>query len=321
MPEAVEQLLRSLKTSDRVRASAWDAVYEAPDDASAQKLLQQLPLGDDVKAQLWDARAALAPSVAPARQISPGAAERGNAPVVPPQPSAGRGTQFSQDLAIDRTKDIGQGVGSAIPFAGIEMPDSGAGVAGRVAGEAALWALPVSKLVKPAGKVVEAAAKVIPTRAKAGAKFQQVMGAVGDKPVDLAQAGNSALRIQELAERGGAMPKAVRDLLRRATDPSKADMTYKETRDFYSNISRLSADEMKRLAPPVKRELGALREALNEALAKTAASGGQERVYRAAMREYRIASRTRELAEQLAKWGAGVAGVGAAYKVGQAVLD
>lgn len=168
--------------------------------------------------------------------------------------------------------------------------------------------------VKGAANVVGAGARAIPTRARAGQKFQQVMAQVGDKPVDIAKPGDAALRISELAERGGSMPKAVRDFLRRATDPEKAEPTYREMRDFYSNISRLSADEAGRLTPVVRKQLGELRSALNEALAKTAASGGHEKVYRAAMREYAVASRLRELSEAAVKYGAGVAGVGAAYK-------
>lgn len=161
----------------------------------------------------------------------------------------------------------------------------------------------------------------IPTRASAGRKFQEVMGAVGERPVDVAQAGDVALRIGELAERGGSMPKVVRDLMRRATDPKKGEITYQEMRDFYSNVSRLSADEMKRLAPVVRQQLGALREAMNETLARTAASGGKEAVYRAAMREYAMASRLREYATTVAKWTAGALGATTAYKVGKELLD
>jgi len=187
---------------------------------------------------------------------------------------------------------------------------TGMGAAGQDAVEN-----PKTTLATAAVPALARGAASIPTRAKAGVKFQQVMGAVGDKPVDIARAGDSALRISQLAERGGSMPKAVRDLLRRATDPGKGDISYKELRDFYSNISRLSADESKRLTPVVRKELNTLRAAMDEALAKTAASGGQEEVYRAAMREYALASRIREFAEKATKYGAGIAGAGAAYNM------
>lgn len=172
--------------------------------------------------------------------------------------------------------------------------------------------------VLAAGAAAKAAqlAKSIPTRARAGAKFEQVMSAVGDKPVDVGGGvGQSVLRVSELAERGGSMPKAVRDLLKRATDPTKPEPTYREMRDFYSNISALSSKEAQRLSPIVRRELGNMRVALDAALAKTAASGGQEAAYRAAMREYAVASRMREFTKAAAKYGAGVLGAGAAYRM------
>lgn len=53
--DPVAEFLRSLNTSDRVRAAAWDAVYAA-DDADSQRRLQQLPFSDDMRAQLWDLR-------------------------------------------------------------------------------------------------------------------------------------------------------------------------------------------------------------------------------------------------------------------------
>jgi hypothetical protein len=173
----------------------------------------------------------------------------------------------------------------------------------------------------PPGAVPAAVRAVVPTRAGANLKFQEVMGAVANRPVETAQAGNVALRVAELAERGGTMPKVVRDLLRRATDPTKGDITYREMRDFYSNVSRLSADEMKRLPPVIKSQIGELRAALHEALARTAASGGKEGVYRAAMKEYAMASRVREVSAKLLKYGAGLVGAGTAYKIGKDILD
>lgn len=55
-PKQTEAYLRTLHTSDRARAAAFDAVHNL-DDGAAQQLLQQLPFSDDVKAELWDIRA------------------------------------------------------------------------------------------------------------------------------------------------------------------------------------------------------------------------------------------------------------------------
>lgn len=56
MPRAVEDYLRSLNTSDRARAAAWDAVYLATDDADFERRVKQLPFSDEVRADLWDLR-------------------------------------------------------------------------------------------------------------------------------------------------------------------------------------------------------------------------------------------------------------------------
>lgn len=156
---------------------------------------------------------------------------------------------------------------------------------------------------------------MIPTRAKAGQAFQQVAAKVGSNPVDVSRVGDVALRINQLAERGGRRPKVVFDFLKRATDPAKAEPTFNEMRDFYSNISRLSVEETRSLPPVIRRELTNMRVALDKALTATAAAGGQGEVYKAAMRKYAIASRMRELSEKAAKYGATAIGAGAAYKL------
>lgn len=163
--------------------------------------------------------------------------------------------------------------------------------------------------------VIRGAQKMIPSATRAGRNFQEVMAKTKDVPVDISGPGNQALRLQELAERGGSMPKVARDFIKRVTDPEKSDLTYKEARDFYSNLSRLSADEFKRLTPAMKREIGAMRVALNKSLEGATARTDSLPQYQRAMREYARASHLREVATKAAKWGAGIAGGGAAYRL------
>ena len=154
-------------------------------------------------------------------------------------------------------------------------------------------------------------AKAFPTAAKAGAKFEGVMKAAHARPVDISKAGDVALRIQELADRGSSMPMVVRKFLKRVTDPAQGDLTYKEGRDFYHNISRLSADEAQRLTPVVRREVTALRVALNQALERTASGVGKGKDYTDAMTQYRRAARVREFGEAAADAGKKAAITGA----------
>lgn len=182
----------------------------------------------------------------------------------------------------------------------------------------------VAEAAIPVTKGTQAVKAALPSTAKAGAKFETVMRHAHSMPVDVNQAGDVALRIQELAERGSSMPMVVRKFLKRITDPAQGDLTYKEARDFASNISRLSADEYQRLTPVVKREVGNLREALNAAIQRTADAAGKGHDYRSAMQEYRRAAQLESGVEAAKKYGvrtaitgaAGAAGFGLAKKAG-----
>lgn len=144
-----------------------------------------------------------------------------------------------------------------------------------------------------------AAKNAIPSAARAGAKFQEVMGAAKNVPIDISAPGDTALRIMQLSERGGTMPKVVRDILKRMTDPNKPPMAYEEARDFASNISRLSANEYSRLPPAMMREVHNLRVTLNHAVEKAAGSAGKGPQYKAAMKEYAKAARGREMIDDV----------------------
>ena len=198
------------------------------------------------------------------------------------------------DMAGAISPTLGPAARAARPYL---EPTSDQQRAGRTVEQVAEVAVPVG------GALIGGARAVLPSAARAGSKFQSVMRSAEHVPVDIAKSGDVALRIQQLAERGGSMPKVVRDFLKRATDPAKGDLTYGEARDFLSNISRLSADEFKRLTSVVRREVGGLREALNEAVHRAASQVGKGDEYLAAMREYRRAARGREMKDTAVKYG------------------
>lgn len=174
---------------------------------------------------------------------------------------------------------------------------------------------PVGTAISAAGGALVPGAETIPRSARAARKFDDVMGAAKDVPIDVEGPGKAALRIHELSESGGSMPMAVRKFLNRITNPNKEILPYHEARDFYSNISRLSAAEQQRLTPVMKRAVGELRAALDAANEGAAGEVGKAELYRAAMKEYRRAALLKEGAKKGAKYAAGTAGAGAAYKV------
>lgn len=170
-----------------------------------------------------------------------------------------------------------------------------------LAGKIGTYLPEAAALAAPVGSAVKAGVEAIPTTAKAGAKFQEVMGAAKNVPLDVKDVGDAALRIQQLADRGGSMPMAVRKILNRMTDPGKGPLVYEEARDFASNISRLSANEFGRLTPAVAREVANLRVALNEANAQAAKIAGKGAEYKAAMREYAKAMRLKDAIDTAVK--------------------
>ena len=200
----------------------------------------------------------------------------------------------------------------------MQAPDTVPAKVGGVLPVAAEMAIPGPGVVRGA----KAAVGMIPNAARAGEKFQEVMGAAKNVPIDVAEVGDVALRISKLAENGGSMPMSVRKLLYRLTDPKKGPLTYDDARDFASNISRLSVDEMKRIQPVVKREIAQLAAALNKANAEAAKLAGKGAEYKAAMREYARAMKLRDAldavirkAKQAALPAAGLGG--AAYWFGR----
>jgi hypothetical protein len=170
------------------------------------------------------------------------------------------------------------------------------------------------------------AAQAVPRTARAGARFQEVMGAAKDIPVDISAPGDVALRIAEMAQHGGGTnwgPAPVRQFIQYVTDPKKPPMTYEVARDFASNISRLSVRETLALPPAMKRQVTELKVVLNKAVADAAQKAGKGAEYKAAMREYAQAMKLRETGEAVVK-GAKKAlpiatlGGGGAYLLSQA---
>jgi|SRR5690242_9757346 len=151
---------------------------------------------------------------------------------------------------------------------------------------------------------------LLPSKAAAGALLQSVQNVAGNTPIDLTGPGNMALRAQELRQTGGTLPKVIRDFLSRATDPGKPPITYAEARDFYSNATSKSAQEMSRLSAVMQMQLGRFTHALGQSIADAAASTGQLQPYLQGMSEYANASKIARTGRAAVKALPYVAGIG-----------
>jgi len=157
---------------------------------------------------------------------------------------------------------------------------------------------------------------------RAGKLFEGVEQVAGKVPINIQSPGRVALKIQQLADSGASMPQVIRKFLVRVTNPNKGPLTFSEARQFYSNASRLSRDEMNRLTPAMKYNVVEFTKELNSSLEQTAGRVGQSQAYENAMNAYRRAAKVRDIKKNFrtkvvpaaAKGAAAAAGAGLAYK-------
>lgn len=176
---------------------------------------------------------------------------------------------------------------------------------------------PVAEMALGAAGPGRTAVDAIPRAERAGANFEKVMGAAKDIVVDVGPAGDRALRVYDLSQKGAYLPKPVSNFLQWVTSPKKAPLTYKDSRDFASAMSRLSAAEKSSMTPMVKREVAQMAADLNLANANAAKAVGKMAEYKSAMREYSQAMSLRDAIDAAMKHSKktalGAAGLGGAY--------
>ena len=164
------------------------------------------------------------------------------------------------------------------------------------------------------GKVAGAISKALPSFERAGEALNAAEQAAGKMPVkvtdELSQAASDLFQQKDFASQ---VPRVAQKLYARLTDPDLPELNYADARKFYSNISRLSADEMNKMNPVTKRLMGALRVALNDAIQQTADAANVGEQYQQGMAGYRSAAKfaeRKELAASLAKKAAGAVALG-----------
>jgi hypothetical protein len=195
--------------------------------------------------------------------------------------------EFQGYTPLERASEtVGHGLAAALPIVGPMAANAGENFGSGHVGAGIADVLPIAGAM-----VAPEISKAIPSTARAGAALDDVMTAARNLPVDLTDVGNVALRTRDLASSGGSMPKVISDFIKRATDPNKGPLTYGEARDFYSNATRLSADEFNRLTPVMKKQVGQFTGALNRSISDSAGTLGLAPKYEDAMAEYASAKK------------------------------
>lgn len=173
--------------------------------------------------------------------------------------------------------------------------------------------IPLSFIGSAPGNAESVMGKVIPSVAKeqAAGKFADVMAAARNEPVNVTSNLSQALdRYGQLVDAGGGRSTAVSKLLNRITSPDAPPLTYREARDFYSNLTRLSADEFGRLTPVMQAQVTKVTQALGESIGQTANSVGKGDQLAEAMKQYKYGAQGEKLADKAIKYGVGAAAGG-----------
>lgn len=171
-----------------------------------------------------------------------------------------------------------------------------------------------------APEAAEAAGGLIPSTARAGRKFEEVMSAAKDVPVNTAKPAEAAARGKEMFQHGSpSLPRILRAFNTRMADPEANPMTYKEGRDFLTN-SRMAMTEYLRNNPTMWRQVSIFRNALGEAVQEAAAQAGKGELYKSAMGEYRRAKAMQKLAVAAGALGIKMAGLGGMYSLAKSAF-
>lgn len=173
----------------------------------------------------------------------------------------------------------------------------------------------------PAMQAIRAVRNKFPNLTSAGSKFDQVMAAAKDVPIDTAPANEVLARAQELRQRGSSFPKVMNDFAKAqkagaaSAEPFSNLMTYKEGRDFASSAGALSTREATAMNATMQRQVGEFAQALKTANREAAVKVGMGDLYDSAMKEYRQAKTIQGAGEVLKKhaWQAALTAGGVTY--------
>lgn len=123
--------------------------------------------------------------------------------------------------------------------------------------------------------------------AQAGQQFQDLKGAIGGHTVSMTNAMADALAdIKGAVDTGSTLPSVVNKFVTRIADTDQGPLTYQEARQFYHNISDLSASEKMATKAGDLRLLNNFKHALGDSIANTADAAGRLQDYQSAMKGF-----------------------------------
>lgn len=145
------------------------------------------------------------------------------------------------------------------------------------------------------------AGAVLPSAARAGKKFDQVLAAAKNVPLDTTSIARIAGETETLASRGGNLPKVIRDFIKAHTDD--VPVTYEAGRDFAQNAADKAMSLTRVGKKNMARKVTQFTEAMKAGNREAATKVGMGELYDQAMKEYARAKGLEESARIVVKWG------------------
>ena len=217
--------------------------------------------------------------------------------------------------------EVKQGLAGAQEGAGLPQQPTALGNAAQFAGMLGTEAVQLGTgpgIAEGAG-VLE---KAIPNAERAGKTFQELKGAIGNHTVAMTdRLADTLNEIKEASDTGSTLPSVINKFATRIADLDKGPLTYKEARQFYSNVSDLSASEKMAAKGKDLRLLQLFKHALGDTISQTAESAGRLQDYQNAMSEFAKSQRLKEGLSTAGKLALGAGGLGGAYQTYRSIAE
>ena len=184
--------------------------------------------------------------------------------------------------------EIKGGLTAAQPGEGLKPQPTALGNAAEFVGMAGSTA---AGLMGPeeGASAAEKISNALPTTSTKGAVqgFKELQGAIGNHTVAMTdRLANSLADIKDAVDTGSTLPPVINKFVTRIADLDEGPLTYKEARQFYSNVSQLSASERMAAKPNDLRLIQEFKHALGETVSDTAANAGRLQQYQGAMSDF-----------------------------------
>jgi hypothetical protein len=217
--------------------------------------------------------------------------------------------------------EIKQGLTSSAPGAGLPPQPTALGNAAQFTGMMGQEAFNLG-LFPGMAEGATAATEAIPSVERAGKTFQELKGAIGTHSVAMTDKLADALAdVKDAVDTGSTLPSVVNKFVTRIADVDKGPLTYSEARQFYHNISDLSASEKMAAKASDLRLIQGFKHALGDTIAQTAENANRLDAYQKAMSEYANAMRLKEGLVKAGKIAVGASGLGGLYSGYQSIKN